>query len=286
MEITPKMVMALRAATGLPMMKCKQALEAVGGDHEKALEHLRKEGLKAAESKAGRSTGEGLVKAAVDAGGKALTLVLVRCETEPVRNTADFQGFVEQVLAVAHRAKPADTAALGAARWTGPEGATVTEALNALIARIGENIQLGGVTAWTAAPGEYLGSYVHHDSRVGAVARVAAASVTPALEALVKELCQHVVFSKPVAMARGDIPAALVEKEREIVRAQVAQDPKMAGKPAQIIDNVVKGKLDAFYKEKVLPDQGWYKDDKQSVATVLKAQGATVKGYALHQVGA
>lgn len=286
MEITPKMVMALRAATGLPMMKCKQALEAVGGDHEKALDHLRKEGLKAAESKAGRNTGEGLVRAEVAPGGKAVTLVLVRCETEPVRNTADFQGFVQKLLAVADASKPADVAALAAARWRGPEGATVTEALNALIAKVGENIQVGGVAAWTAGPGEYLGHYVHHDNRTAAAVRVAVGAVTPALEAVAKELCQHVVFSKPAAIDRGDIPAPLVEKEREIIRAQVAQDPKMAGKPAQIIDNVVKGKLESFFKEKVLPDQGWYKDDKQSVATVLKAQGATVKAYALLQVGA
>lgn len=286
MEITPKMVMALRAATGLPMMKCKQALEQVGGDHEKAIEHLRKEGLKAAESKAGRATGEGVVKAKVAAGGRKVTLLLVRCETEPVRNTADFQGFAEKVLEIADATGSKDVAALGAARWSGKEGGTVTEALNALVARIGENLQLGGVASVAAAAGEYVGCYVHHDGRTGALVRLGVAAVTPAVEALAREACQHVVFSKPVAMARAEIPAALVEKEREIVTALAAQDPKMVGKPAQVVENVVKGRLEAFFKEKVLPDQGWYKDDKQSVATVLKAQGATVKGYALLAVGA
>ena len=110
--------------------------------------------------------------------------------------------------------------------------------------------------------------------------------MTPGVEAAAKELCQHVVFSKPVAMARTEIPESVLEKEREIYRGQVAQDPKMAGKPPQVVENVIKGRVEAFFKEKVLPDQPWYKDDKQSVAAVLKAQGAVVKGYALFQAGA
>jgi elongation factor Ts len=116
--------------------------------------------------------------------------------------------------------------------------------------------------------------------------RLGAAQVTPGLESVAKELGQHVVFSAPVAMARSEIPAATIDKEKEIYRGQVAQDPKMVGKPPQVVENVIKGRLEAFFKEKVLPDQGWYKDDKQSVATVLKAQGATVKAYALFIAGA
>jgi elongation factor Ts len=285
-DINPKLVMDLRAATGLPMMQCKQALQSAGGDIEKAIDLLRKAGLKAAASKAGRAMAEGIVKIKAEAGSKATTLVLVRCETEPVRNTPDFKGFADKVLAIAHAKKPADVAALKAAAWSGPEGATVGDALASLIAKIGENMDLGGVSAWTAGAGEMLGSYVHHDERTGAIVRLAAASVTPALETLAKELCQHVVFSKPAAVTREEIPADLVEKEREIYRAQMAQDPKMAGKPAQVVDNVLKGKVEAFFKEKVLPDQGWYRDDKQSVANVLKAQGASVKAFALLAAGA
>jgi elongation factor Ts len=213
-------------------------------------------------------------------------MVFVRCETEPVRNPADFKGFVETVLAVAEATQPKDVPALLAAKWSGKEAATVQEAQATLVAKIGENIQIGGVAAWTAGPGEVVGQYVHHDSRQGAVMRVAAASATPALQASIRELGQHVVFSRPVAMSRDEIPAATIEKEREIYKGQVAQDPKMAGKPPQVVENVVKGRLEAFYKEKVLPDQPWYKDDKQSVAAVLKAQGAVVKAFALFQAGA
>jgi elongation factor Ts len=284
MEPTAKQVMDLRAATGLPMMKCKEALRAAGGDFEKAIDILRKEGLKTAASKGDRAMPEGIVKAKIQL--PKTTMVLVRCETEPVRNTPDFRGFVDKVLEIAHATGPKDVAALLAAKWTGKEAATVQEAQAALVAKIGENIQVGGVAAWTAAAGEYVGHYVHHDERKGAVVKVAAASVTPGLEAAVREACQHVVFSKPVAMSRAEIPEATIEKEREIYRGQVAQDPKMAGKPPQVVENVVKGRLEAFYKDKVLPDQPWYKDDKQSVAAVLKAQGATVKGYALFVVGA
>jgi elongation factor Ts len=286
MEPTAKQVMDLRAATGLPMMKCKQALTKADCNFEKAIEELRKEGLKTAAGKADRVMAEGIVKAKLQPQGKKVTMTFVRCETEPVRNTPDFQGFGDKVLAIADAGNPKDLPALLAAKWTGKEGATVAEAQAALVAKIGENIQVGGVVAWTAAAGEYVGHYVHHDARKGAVVKVSAATVTPALEAAVREACQHVVFSRPVAMSRDEIPAATVDKEREIYRGQVAQDPKMAGKPPQVVENVVKGRLEAFYKEKVLPDQPWYKDDKQSVAAVLKAQGAVVKAYALFQAGA
>jgi elongation factor Ts len=285
-EINPKLVMDLRAATGLPMMKCKQALQAAGGSMEKAIELLRKEGLKAAAGKAGRTMAEGIVKAKAEPLGTRTTMVLVRCETEPVRNTPEFKAFVDKVLAIAHATKPADVEALKAAKWSGSEGGTVQEALGYLIAKIGENMEIGGVSAWTANAGEMIGSYVHHDERKGAIARMGVSASTPALETLGKELCQHVVFSKPVAISRDEIPTSLVDQEREIYRAQVAQDPKMAGKPPQVVENVVKGKVEAFFKEKVLPDQGWYRDAAQSVANTLKAQGATVKAYALHAAGA
>jgi elongation factor Ts len=267
------------------MMKCKEALRTAGGDFEKSIEILRKEGLKMAAGKADRAMAEGIVKAKVKGQGAKVTMVLVRCETEPVRNTPAFQGFVDRVLEIADAVQPKDLAALLAAKWTGKEGGTVAEAQAALVAQIGENIQFGGAVAWSAAAGEYIGHYAHHDARKGAVVRLAAAAVTPGLEAAAKELGQHVVFSRPVAMARDEISAATLEKEKEIYRGQVAQDPKMAGKPPQVVENVVKGRLEAFFKEKVLPDQGWYKDDKQSVATVLKAQGAVVKAYALFLAG-
>lgn len=285
-DIHPKLVMDLRAATGLPMMQCKQALVAAGGNMEKAIEDLRKAGLKAAASKAGRTMAEGVVRFKAE-GGQA-TAVLVRCETEPVRNTADFKAFADKVLAIAHARKPADVAALKSAPWGGSasEGATVADALASLIAKIGENMDLGGVTAWTAGPGEQLCSYVHHDDRTAALARISVTKTGPEVDEVGKQLCQHIVFSKPVAISRDQIPAEQVAKEREILAAQVAQDPKMAGKPAQVIENVVKGKVEAFFKEKVLPDQGWYVDEKQSVAAVLKARGATVKDFVLHVAGA
>lgn len=283
-EISAKLVMDLRASTGLPMMKCKQALIAGGGDYEKAMDLLRKEGLKAAAGKEGRKMAEGLVRAKLHGTGAGITLILLRCETEPVRNTPDFKAFADQLLAVADASSAQDVAALNGARW--PEGGTVQEAVSTLIAKIGENIEVGGVTAWTAGPGELIGSYVHHDERKAAAVRLQVASVTPGVQAVAREACQHVVFSRPVALSRDQIPVDAVEKEREIYRAQVAQDPKMAGKPPQVVENIVKGKVEAFFKEKVLPDQPWYRDPAQNVTAVLKAQGAVVLGYALHQAGA
>lgn len=284
MTISAKQVMDLRAQTGLPMMKCKQALESASGDYEKAIDVLRKEGLKAADAKAARATSEGLIRGHVAADGSKGALVSVFCETEPVSNTAEFKSFVDGLLAHVEKHSPADVATLLAQKWQA--GGTVEEALKGLIAKIGENMKVAGVARYVAASGEHVAQYVHYNGKAAAMVLLTVKQATPALKETAKELCQHVVFAKPAALSRDEIAKDVIAKELEIYRGQVEQDPKMKGKPPQVVEKIVAGKLESFYKERVLPEQVWYKPEPAAnVAQVLGAQGAQVKRFAAFQVG-
>jgi elongation factor Ts len=277
--------MDLRNATGLPMMKCKKALEDENCDFEKAMDRLRKEGLKTADSKAGRATGEGIVRARIARDGLSGVMVSVLCETEPVSKTPMFLEFVDRLLDQVEKTGPEDAAALLRQPFGGgPE--TVEQALKTLIAKIGENMKVErAVRLRVDGPG-VVGSYVHHNGKVGVLAAVGATKAGADLAETVKELCMHIAFSKPVASARSEVAADVVERERAIYRDQVAQDPKMKGKPPQVLEKIIEGKVDAFFKEKVLPDQPWYKDAGKSVTQVLQAAGGTLQRWALAIVGA
>jgi elongation factor Ts len=282
--ISAKQVMDLRSQTGLPMMKCKQALESASGDYEKAIEILRKEGLKAADAKASRTTSEGLIRGKVAPDGSRGSLVAVLCETEPVSKTPDFTGFVDALLAHVEKQGPPTVEALLAQKWA--KGGTVDEALKTLVAKIGENMKVSGAARFDAATGEYVAQYVHYNGKAAAMTLLTVKQVTPAFREAAKELCQHVVFAKPAALARDEIAKSVIDKELEIYRGQVEQDPKMKGKPPQVVEKIVSGKLEAFYKERVLPEQVWYKPEPSaSVAQVLEAHGAAVKRFVAFQVG-
>jgi elongation factor Ts len=277
--------MDLRNATGLPMMKCKQALEAEGGDFEKAMDRLRKEGLKTADSKAGRATGEGVVRARIAKDGLSGAIVTVLCETEPVSKTPMFGEFVDRLLDQIEKTDPKDAAALLAQPWSQDRAQTVEQALKTLIAKIGENMKVDRVARFRVEGPGVVGAYVHHNGKVGALAAVGAAKPGADLVEITKELCMHIAYAKPIAGTREEIPADAVERERAIYRDQLAQDPKMKGKPAQVLEKIAEGKLDSFYKERVLPDQPWYKDATKSVTQVLQAAGGTLQRWMLTVVG-
>jgi elongation factor Ts len=289
--ITPKQVMDLRAATGLPMMKCKDALEAEGGDFEKAIDRLRKEGLKTADSKASRATGDGLVKSRVAADGRSGAMVSVLCETEPVSKTAMFVEFVDKILAQVEATKPDElekkgVAGLLAQPYGGDRSQTVEAALKGMIAKIGENMKIDRAVRLEVDGSGVVATYVHHDKKKGALVAVGSPKPTPQLAEVARQLCMHVVYARPAASVRQDVPADLVERERGVIREQVANDPKMKGKPPQVLEKIVEGKLDAFYKVRVLPEQPWYQDDSKSVTQVLQAAGGTIQRWAMAIVGA
>jgi elongation factor Ts len=286
MTISAKQVMDLRAATGMPMMQCKKALEAENGDFEKAWERLRKEGLKMAEKRAARATGEGLVKAHVTEDGRRGTMVAVACETEPVAKTPMFSIFVDRLLKLVDEQSPESVEALLAMPWIdGPEQ-TVEDELRGLIAKIGENMKVQSFARFEVNGSGRVGAYVHLDHKQGALVSLEAEDAGADTADLAKELCMHIVFAKPTALSRDDIPATVREKEKEIYRAQVEEDPKMAKKPPQVIEKIIEGKLTAFYRDSVLNEQAWFKGEvDKTVGEVLSSQHAAVRGFRRFQVG-
>ncbi len=283
-EISAKDVMALRKASGMGMMECKKALEEAGGDFEKAFEILRKRGLKAAEKKADRATSEGLIGHAIAANGRSGLMLLALCETEPVKNTPLFQDFVAKVTELAVASAPRDLDALLALEWTGEGGDTVDAALKNLIGRIGENMRIHRYERFEVDQG-LVGAYVHHDRKTGALVALEGKAGDGASD-FAKQVCMHIVFSKPTVLDRADIPAEEVQRELNFLVEQAKEDPSLAGKPAQAIEGIVQGRLSkSFFGTRVLPEQPWFSDNSKRVADHLKEKGLKATGFALFQPG-
>ena len=274
--ITAEAVKALRERTGAGMMECKKALVEAAGDLEAAAEAMRKSGLAKADKKAGRVAAEGVVAIEKSADGKAVALVEVNSETDFVAREKDFQAFAAAVARVALTARPADLDALNAAKL--PDGQTVDEARRALIARIGENI---GVRRFELVNGSGAVATYLHGSRIGSVVVVEGGDAQ-----LGHDLAMHVAAINPPYLSSADVPAEQVEKEREIIVAQAAADPKLQGKPKEVLVKASEGKLRKFLSEITLLGQPFVKDDKQTVEQVLKQAGAKVVRYVRYEVGA
>src|SRR5262245_45984921 len=290
--------MQLRAQTGLPMMKCKEALEATNGDFDAAVEWLRKKGLETAAKKADRVMKEGGVAIKATSDGKSAAMVEVDCETEPVREGPDFKGLVDGVLAVvaSKGGGAADAAGNVSAAWvaaqpfgTGPD--TVDVAVKGLVARIGENM---AVRRAAVVSGGRVGTYLHFNAKVGVLSELegAPAALSHAdTTQFLADLGKHVAFAKPVAVSRDDVDKATIAKELEIYRDQTRQDPKMAGKPEPVVERIVQGKLDKYFADRCLVEQPRVMDDKQTVKSILEARSKKAGGsvgvrrFALFQVG-
>jgi len=286
MTISAKQVMDLRAATGMPMMQCKRALEGEDGDYDKAVERLRKEGMKAAEKRADKEAREGLVRVRVAPDGDFATLLAVACETEPVARTDLFLGFVEGLAEQISTAAPDDIPALLEQPWAAHENETVGDVLTGLIGQIREKIEVAAVARLQREGKGLVGGYQHHDQKQGAIVWLESDHPADELDAFAKQLCMHIVFAKPTALTRDEIPAEVVAKEQRFLQEQLAEDPKMASKPAQVIEKILEGKLSAFYKQSVLGEQEWaLPDSDKSVGELLKQHGATIKAFRFAQVG-
>jgi len=276
MAVTAEAVKALRERTGAGMMECKKALVEANGDLEAAAEAMRKSGLAKADKKAGRIAAEGVVVIERSTDGKSVALVEVNSETDFVAREKDFQSFAASVARAALEAKPASLEALNAVKL--PAGQTVEETRRALIARIGENI---GVRRFEVVSGSApLGTYLH-GSRIGTV--VVFEGGDPSLG---HDLAMHVAAINPQYLSAEDVPADQVEKEREIFIAQAATDPKLQGKPKEVLLKASEGKLRKFLGEITLLGQPFVKDDKQAVSEVLKRSNAKVLRFVRYEVGA
>ena len=271
-DISASRVMELRQRTGLGMMECKKALTEASGDLTKAEELLRiKSGAKASKA-ADRIAAEGVIGLYVAPDAKLGTLVEVNCETDFVGKNDDFKAFAAEVAHIVARDDPADVDALSATALR--SGDTVEARRVALVQKIGENITIRRF-ARRAAKGR-IASYVH-GARIGVMV-----DLTGGAEPLGKDLAMHIAASKPMAIAKEQVPAEVVAKERTIAAARAAE----SGKPANIVEKMVDGAVSKFLAEVTLLPQPFVKGDgKQTVADLLKTQGATVNDFVLFVVG-
>jgi elongation factor Ts len=258
------------------MMECKKALVEATGDLEAAAEAMRKSGLAKADKKAGRIAAEGVIAVERSADGLSVAVVEVNSETDFVAREKDFLAFAAAVARAALESRASDLEALLAVKL--PTGQTVEETRRGLIARIGENIGVRRfeILTGTAPIATYL-----HGSRIGTVVVLEGGDA-----AIGHDIAMHVAAISPQFLSAEDVPADQVEKEREIFIAQAAGDPKLQGKPKEVLVKATEGKLRKYLGEITLLGQPFVKDDKQSVAQVLKGANARVLRFVRYEVGA
>jgi len=255
--ITAALVKELRERTGSGMMECKKALTEVGGDIEAAITAMRKSGQAKAAKKAGRIASEGKIAIKINADGKTAAMVEVNCETDFVARDAGFLAFVDQVVA--------DT-------LNGTQ--TDPELRENLVAKIGENITVRR-TKLLETNGS-IGSYVHNN-KIGVLVEFSAACPSD----VAKDIAMHIAANKPVAVRAEELPQELLDKEKEICLAQVAE----SGKPAEILEKMVTGRMQKFISELTLLTQPFVKDPNITVAALLKQNGADVVSFTRFEVG-
>lgn len=267
-EITAASVKELRERTGAGMMDCKKALAENNGDLEKAIEFLREKGLAAAAKKAGRVAAEGLVDAYLAADKKVGVLVEVNCETDFVAKNPDFQQFVTDLAQLVAAKAPADVNALGTTAMA--DGKTVAEKVNALISTIGENITPRRFARFQVDGAGLVDSYIHMGGKIGVLieCRTAKAETVanPEFAAVVKDLAMQVAAAKPEYITRDQVPAAVVDQEKAIYKAQAVNE----GKPEAIAEKIMAGRMDKFYKEVCLMEQVFIKDSDKTIAKLIQ----------------
>jgi elongation factor Ts len=289
-EITATLVKDLREKTGAGMMDCKKALGETEGNVEAAIDWLRAKGLSKAAKKADRAAAEGVV--AVALGGDAGAVIELNSETDFVARNADFQKAANAFAQLALKAED-HGALLGAAYGD----ATVSDAVTQLIATIGENITLRRSARLSVSQGA-IGVYVHskldgadHLGRIAVLAALESEGDKAAVESFGKKLAMHIASANPLALSEADIPADRVERERAVLLEQLKEDPKAQGKPQQVLDKMIEGRMRKFFEESVLTKQAFVLNPDQTVeaavAETSKALGkpVTIKAFVRFAVG-
>jgi elongation factor Ts len=280
-EITAALVKDLRDKTGAGMMDCKRALSESGGDLEAAIDWLRKKGLSAAAKKSGRVAAEGLV--GVASAPNRAAMVEVNAETDFVARNEAFQAFVEQVARIALLIGD-DVAALAAADYPGADR-TVAEELTHLIATVGENMTIRRAKVLSVSHG-VVATYVHQALRpglgkIGVLVAVEAQGELAALETLGRQVGMHVAAARPDALDIGAVDPAALERERAILTEQA----RASGKPDNVIEKMIDGRVRKYYEEVVLLEQVWVHDGESRVKAVVQKAGAKLTGFARFQLG-
>ena len=262
------LVKELRERTGLGLLECKKALAAAGGDVEVAIEELRKSsGMKAAK-KAGRTAADGVVSMRIAADGTSGVIGEVNSETDFVARDENFLSFVSQVMDAAVAAQTDDVTVIA--------GGDVETSRQALVQKIGENISVRRIAARSTDSGA-VGGYVHGNSRIAVLVELEGGDAE-----LAKDVAMHVAAVNPAVVSPSDMPAELLQKEREIFTAQAAD----SGKPPEIIEKMIEGRVRKYLSENSLTEQAFVKDPDTTVGKLVSAAGARVVGFTRFEVGA
>ena len=265
-QITAQDINKLRQATGAGMMDCRKALTETGGDFEAAIDWLRKQGQKVAAKRSDREAKEGVVIAKTTDDNKTGFIVTISSETDFVSKNADFVAFAQSIAdaAVANNVKSIEEL-----NQVTVNGAKVEELINDKLASIGEKI---GVARFERIEAPYVASYIHGAYRMGVLVGFNKEAADAG-----KDVAMQIAAMNPVAVDETSVPADVVSRERDIIMDVIKQDPKMAGKPQDMLEKISSGKLNAFFKENTLSAQPFVKDSSKSVADYLKSVDSDLK---------
>ena len=271
MAVTAALVKELRERTGLGMMECKKALVETDGDIEQAIENLRKSGQAKAAKKAGRTAAEGAVVAKVAGDGKTGVIVEINSETDFVARDANFTAFADKVAQLVLDTKETDVEKLKTIEL---DGSPLEEVRTALVQKIGENIQVRRATV-VESPEGVVGAYIH-GGKIGVLVALQGGDAE-----LGKDVAMHVAASNPAVVNPDDVDEETINKEKEIFSAQA----KESGKPDNIIEKMITGRINKFLKEISLVEQPFVKDPDTTVGKLVKAGGASVQSFTRYEVG-
>ncbi|ASS91532.1 MAG: elongation factor Ts [Bacillaceae bacterium] len=273
MAITAQMVKELREKTGAGMMDCKKALTETNGDMDKAIDYLREKGIAKAAKKADRIAAEGLTLIKTD--GNTAVILEVNSETDFVAKNDSFKQLIEDLAKHLLASKPADLKDALASKME--NGSTVEEYIHAAIAKIGENITLRRFEVVEKNDQDVFGAYLHMGGRIAVLTVLEGTND----ESAAKDVAMHIAAVNPRYISREDVPQAEVEHEREVLKKQALQE----GKPANIVEKMVEGRLGKFFEEICLLEQNFVKNPDQKVRDFVKAQNANVKAFVRYEVG-
>jgi elongation factor Ts len=267
--ITAADINKLRQTTGAGMMDCRKALVESDGDFEKAIDYLRKKGQKVAALRSDREAKEGVIIATTTPDNKTGFIITLACETDFVAKNADFVAFAQSIMDTALKNNVKSLDELLAAKL---DGASVSDKINDQVAKIGEKVQLA---RFERVEGIGIAAYIHGAYRMGVL--VSLTKNNKAVLEAGKDLAMQIAAMNPVAVDPDSVPAEVVAREKDIVTDQIKNDPKMAGKPDEMIEKIAIGKLNAFFKENTLAAQPFVKDASKTVGEYLKSVDSDVK---------
>ena len=278
MAFTAQNVKELREMTGCGMMDCKKALTETNGDMDKAVEFLREKGLATAAKKAGRIASEGIVTIYMSDDKKVAALIEVNSETDFVAKNDEFLTFVNNTAKIVAENNPADVEALKELKY---ETETVGEKLTALIAKIGENMN---IRRFARVEGNVC-SYIHGGGRIGVLVETEADLDTDDKYEAARDVAMQIAAINPLYLSKDVVPEADVEKEKHIIMAQIKEDPKNANKPDNIIEKMVGGKINKFFEQNCLLQQEFVKDGDFKVEKYLESKGVKLINYVRFEKG-